>query len=84
VQVPIIPFILRGDGEMVYLPREGYNQRWRFVYCSQATHTVQASSATSQFDFVARDPYERLWAAEDKALAARAKKRRQRKRGHHA
>lgn len=54
---PGIPFILRGDGAQLDLPSEGYKAQDSFVWCTRATHTVQAGTYQTQFDFNAVDPY---------------------------
>lgn len=52
-----IPFILRGDGVDVDLPREGYKDERAFMWCSRANHTVQGGTYTTDFDFTPKDLY---------------------------
>lgn len=73
-----IPFIERGDGVEVDLPREGYGGKNAFVYCTQAIHTVQAATYTTQWTFDSTDPYLAEFEAEQKAAKQRADKRQQR------
>lgn len=75
-----IPFIQRGDGVEVNLPWEGYKGSQSYVYATRATHTVQAATYQSEWDFTLTDPYLAELEAEAKAAAARAKKRQQRNR----
>lgn len=73
-----IPFIERGDGVEVDLPREGYGGKNAFVYCTQAIHTVSAATYTTQWTFDSTDPYLAEFEAEQKAKAQRETKRKQR------
>lgn len=75
-----IPFIYRGDGVQVHLPAEGYSGKQSFVYCTRASHTVQAALYMTEWDFALTDPYLAEYESEQKAAAARAKKRQQRSR----
>lgn len=73
-----IPFIVRGDATQVLMPTEGYSGTNSWVFCTSATHTVQAAVYTTTWDFTYRDPY--LTAVQDaaKSLAKRQAKSKKR------
>lgn len=73
-----IPFIRRGDGAMLNMPREGFKGARAFVYATTATHTVQGATYDSSWDFTTDDPYVKL--REQAEAEQRAAKRRERKR----
>lgn len=78
VQHPGIPFLRRGEGAKLNLPFEGFAGRQAFVYATTATHTVQAGTFRSTWDFTTADPYTRLKAQAEREQ--RAQKRRERRR----
>lgn len=75
-----IPFILRGDGVQIDLPREGFKGSDSFAFCTRANHTVQAGTYTTEWDFSLRDPYLAQQRADQKAAKKRAAKRKKRSR----
>lgn len=75
-----IPFIARGDGVEIRLPREGYSGENGFVYATRADHTVQAGTYQSTWDFTLTDPFLAALKAEGDAKNKRAAKRIQRRR----
>jgi hypothetical protein len=73
-----IPFIRRGEGAKLNLPKEGFSGKQAFVYATTATHTVSAGGYTSTWDFTTDDPYVKL--REEAEKAQREAKRNERKR----
>lgn len=73
-----IPFIRRGEGAKIGMPKEGFSGRAAFVYATTASHAVQSGEYTSTWDFATDDPYVKLQAEAEKAQ--RDAKRRERKR----
>lgn len=52
-----IPFIRRGEGARLDLPKEGFAGKDAFVYATTASHTVQGATYNSTWDFTTDDPY---------------------------
>lgn len=73
-----IPFIRRGEGAKLDLPKEGFAGKQAFVYATTATHNVQGSNYQSTWDFTTDDPYVKL--KEEAEKEQRAEKRKERKR----
>lgn len=73
-----IPFIRRGDGARLDMPREGFTGSQAFVYATTASHQVRAGDYTSTWEFTTDDPFVKL--KEEAEKAAREVKRRERKR----
>lgn len=78
VQYAGIPFIRRGDGAKLELPREGFTGKDAFVYATTAAHTVQGNSYQSTWDFTTDDPY--IVLKEQAEKEQRAAKRKERSR----
>lgn len=73
-----IPFIRRGDGAKLKLPKEGFSGSQAFVYATTAAHTVKGSSYTSSWNFTTDDPFVKL--REQAEAEQRAQKRKERAR----
>lgn len=76
-EIPLTPFIRRGHGVLVNLPREGFSGGRSFMYVSSVQHSVQQGSYATSLELVEADPYQRY--RDDLDRKAREKKRRDRK-----
>lgn len=82
VTLPGVPFIRRGEGCRLDLPREGFEGKRAFVFVVRASHRVTAAEYTMDCDLVTVDPF--LQYKEEQEKEARKKKRRERRRGEHS
>lgn len=78
-----LPFVRRGEGAQLDLPREGFRGHRAFVYVDSANHQVQSGSYTTDFTFTSDDPYLANEKREAKEAKQREEKRRKRQRRRH-
>lgn len=89
VTTPGLPFLRRGDGAMLPLEHEGFEETKiagveddrRFVWVRGIRHSVSATEYTSDVDLTADDPYIDYERKREKRKREDARKRRKRTRG---
>lgn len=82
VQHQGVPFIRRGDGCELDIPREGFKGKRAFVFVAAARHQVSGGVYTSEWDFTTEDPYVKLrdeMEKQQRAIKRRARAKRKRR-----